>query len=324
LYDLGFIKFDEPFRKLVNQGMIQGSSRFVYRIQGSNQYVSHGLRDQYKTDALHVDVNIVDGVELDIEAFRKWRDEFSDAQFILEDGKYITGTEVEKMSKSKYNTVNPDDLVDKYGADTFRMYEMFLGPIEMSKPWDTKGIEGVHRFLKKLWRLFFDELKGKVWTEEEATRDELKVLHRTIRKIQDDNERFSFNTGVSSFMIAVNELTELRCHKKIILEKLLVLLHPYAPHISEELWHRLGHESSIIEESFPAFDESYLVESSFNYPVSINGKKRTEINIELNITREELEKIVLENSTVQKWIEGNSFERIIYKPKQMINVVVKK
>ena len=324
LYDLGHIGFDEPFKKLVNQGMIQGSSRFVYRVHGTNKFVSNGLKSNYETDAIHVDVNMVDGVELNVEAFRKWREEFGDAEFILEEGKYITGSEVEKMSKSKYNTVNPDDLVEKYGADTFRMYEMFLGPIEMSKPWDTKGIEGVHRFIKKLWRLFYDETKGKVWTDEKPARDELKILHKAIKKIQDDNERFSFNTGVSAFMITVNELNDIKCHKKEILAPLLVLLQPYAPHVTEELWHSLGNESSIIEEPFPELKQEYLVESTFTYPVSVNGKKRTEINIDLNITEDDLKKIVLENSTIQKWIEGNSFERIIYKPRQMINVVVKK
>jgi leucyl-tRNA synthetase len=324
LFDLGHISFDEPFRKLVNQGMIQGSSRFVYRIHGTNKFVSAGLRSGYEVDAIHVDVNLVDGVELDIEAFKNWREEYNEGEFILEDGKYITGVEVEKMSKSKYNTVNPDDLVEKYGADTFRMYEMFLGPIEMSKPWDTKGIEGVHRFIKKLWRLFFDETKGKIWNDDAPSREELKILHKAIKKIHDDNERFSFNTGVSAFMITVNELNEIKCHKKAILGPLLVLLHPYAPHVTEELWHALGHETSIISESFPELKREYLVESTYNYPVSVNGKKRTEISIDLNITEEDLHKIVLENSTIQKWIEGNSFERIIYKPRQMINVVVKK
>ncbi|HYK55686.1 MAG TPA: leucine--tRNA ligase, partial [Flavisolibacter sp.] len=222
LYDLGLISFDEPYKKLLNQGMIQGSSRFVYRVRGTNQYVSAGLKDNYETDDLHVDVNLVDGVELDIDAFKQWKPDFADAEFILEGGKYICGVEVEKMSKSKVNTVNPDLIVERYGADTFRMYEMFLGPVEMSKPWDTKGIEGVHRFLKKLWRLFFDEQKGKIVTEEKATPEELKVLHRTIKKIEEDTERFSYNTAVSAFMVCVNELTDLKCHKQEVLEPLLV------------------------------------------------------------------------------------------------------
>lgn len=324
LYDLGHIGFDEPFKKLVNQGMIQGSSRFVYRVHGTHTFVSHGLKSNYTTDSIHVDVNIVDGVELDIDAFRKWRDEFADAEFILEEGKYITGTEVEKMSKSKYNTVNPDHLVEKYGADTFRMYEMFLGPIEMSKPWDTKGIEGVHRFLKKLWRLFFDEMKGKVWNDEQPSDAELKVLHKTIKKIEEDNERFSFNTGVSTFMILVNELTDLRCHKKQILEQVLVLLNPYAPHITEELWHQLGNSGSILDAPFPKLEQKYLVETSYAYPISVNGKKRTELNISLAASQQEIEKIIAENEIIQKWLEGKSPDKVIYVKGKMINVVVKK
>jgi leucyl-tRNA synthetase len=236
----------------------------------------------------------------------------------------VTGTEVEKMSKSKYNTVNPDLLVERYGADTFRMYEMFLGPIEMSKPWDTKGIEGVHRFLKKLWRLFFDEEKGKVWNDDKPTDAELKVLHRTIKKIEEDNERFSFNTGVSTFMITVNDLTDLKCHKKAILSQLIILLNPYAPHITEELWHQLGFESSILDAPFPKLEEKYLIETSFNYPISVNGKKRAEINFDVNASKEEIEKTVLENPAIQKWLEGQSFEKLIYIPRKMINVVVKK
>jgi leucyl-tRNA synthetase len=237
LFDLGHIGFDEPFKKLLNQGMIQGSSRFVYRIRGTQKFVSSGLKQAHEVDALHVDVNIVDGVELDTAAFTKWKPDYAKAEFILEDGKYICGAEVEKMSKSKFNTVNPDDLVEKYGADTFRMYEMFLGPVEQSKPWDTKGIEGVHRFLKKCWRLFFDEIKGKVWVDEAPTAAELKVLHKAIKKIEEDTERFSFNTAVSTFMICVNELADLNCHKKEILSQLIILLTPYAPHFAEELWH---------------------------------------------------------------------------------------
>ncbi|HRO44951.1 class I tRNA ligase family protein [Agriterribacter sp.] len=368
LYDLGYIGFNEPFKKLLNQGMIQGSSRFVHRIDLKNstsgkpkqifisrnvltkveQSINPGdsighlirlkLPDIYKTidfsdiaqktdlipASIHVDVNIVDGIELDIEAFKKWRNgEYANAEFILEDdGKYICGVEVEKMSKSKFNTVNPDDLVLKYGADTFRMYEMFLGPVEQSKPWDTKGIEGVHRFLKKLWRLFYDEQKGKIWTEEKPTADELKVLHRTIKKVEDDTERFSFNTAVSAFMIAVNELSDLQCHKKAILKNILVLLTPYAPHIAEELWQQLGNSGSVLDAPYPVFEEKYVIESSKSYPVAINGKTRTEINIALDTTQQQVEDLVLANEAVQKWLEGKSPKKIIYVKNRMINVVV--
>ncbi|WP_208025476.1 leucine--tRNA ligase [Niastella caeni] len=322
LYDLGFIAHDEPYKKLVNQGMIQGSSRFVYRIHGENKFVSLGLKDQYSTDAIHVDVNIVDGVELDIEEFKKWRTEYETAEFILEEGKYICGTEVEKMSKRLYNTVNPDDVVNKYGADTFRMYEMFLGPVEQSKPWETKGIEGVHRFLKKLWRLFYDELKGKVWNEEKASPAELKVLHKTIKKIEEDTERFSFNTGVSAFMVCVNDLIDLKCHKKEILEPLLILLTPYAPHISEELWHLVGNTSCILDAAYPRVNESYLVESSKEYPISVNGKLRTTIEIALDAPQGEVERIVLDNEVIKKWMEGKPHKKIIYVKGKMVNVVV--
>jgi len=322
LYDLGYIGHDEPYKKLVNQGMIQGSSRFVYRVRGTNTFVSAGLKDQHETDEIHVDVNFVDGVELDVAALRGWRDEYADAEFILEDGKYICGTLTEKMSKRLYNTVNPDDLVFKYGADTFRMYEMFLGPVEMSKPWDTKGIEGVHRFLKKLWRLFYDELKGKVWTEEPATDAELKVLHHTIRKIESDTERFSFNTGVSGFMIAVNELTDLKCHKKEILQHLLVLLTPYAPHIAEELWQQLGNNTSILDAAYPVFEEKYVTESSKEYPISVNGKLRTTMNIALDAAQADVEALVLQNEVVQKWLDGKAPKKIIYVKNKMVNVVV--
>ena len=335
LYDLGYIGFDEPFRKLVNQGMIQGSSRFVYRVHGKNLFVSAGLKDQYSTDALHVDVNIVDGYELNTEEFVKWRNaEFAGAEFILEDGSlfspqgggqvgaYICGSEVEKMSKSKFNTVNPDDLVIKYGADTFRMYEMFLGPVEMSKPWDTKGIEGVHRFLKKCWRLFADETKGWIVTDEAPTPAELKVLHQTIKKTEQDTERFSFNTGVSGFMIAVNELNDLNCHKRAILEPLCILLTPYAPHICEEIWHRLGNSGSVLDASFPVFNPAYVAETSKAYPVAINGKTRTELTIALTATQAEVEQLVLADTTVQKWLEGKSPKKIIYVKNKMINVVI--
>jgi len=342
LYDLGLIGFDEPYKRLVNQGMIQGSSRFVYRIHGKNSFISFGLKEQYQHDTIHVDVNIVDGVELNINAFKKWKPEFADAEFILEDGKYICGSEVEKMSKSKFNTVNPDDLVARYGADTFRMYEMFLGPVEMSKPWDTKGIEGVHRFLKKFWRLFFKETKtppseatelsatvgnevrgeALIVTDGEPTAEELKVLHNTIKKIEGDTERFSFNTGVSGFMIATNELADLKCHKRKILEPLLVLLVPYAPHITEELWSLLGNQGSILNASYPVFEAKYVIESSKEYPVSINGKLRTTMNISLDAAQPDVEKMVLENEVVKKWLEGKAPKKIIFVKGKMVNVVV--
>jgi leucyl-tRNA synthetase len=322
LYDLRLISFDEPFKKLVNQGMIQGSSRFVYRVKDFNKFASINLKNDYETNPLHVDVNVVDGVELDIVAFKKSKPEYANAEFILEDGKYICGVETEKMSKSKYNTVNPNDLVDKYGADTFRMYEMFLGPVEQSKPWDTKGIEGVHRFLKKLWRLFYNEEKGKVWTSEKATEAELKTLHKTIKKIEEDTERFSFNTAVSAFMVCVNELSELKCHKKEILEPLLILLTPYAPHIAEELYHALGNTGSILDADYPKLENKYLVESEKEYPISINGKMRTTITISLDATKEEVEQIVLNNEIVQKWIDGKPPKKIIFVKNKMVNVVV--
>ena len=336
MYDLGMIGYEEPYKRLVNQGMIQGSSRFVYRIVGTNQFVSAGKKNEYDVHPLHVDVNIVDGIELDIDAFRKWKPEFADAEFVFEDGtfslscstgslkdmKYICGMETEKMSKSKYNTVNPNDLCDKYGADTFRMYEMFLGPVEASKPWDTKGIEGVHRFLRKLWRLFNDEVKGKVWNEEKATDDELKILHRTIKKIEEDTERFSFNTAVSTFMICVNELADLKCNKKEILEQLLILLTPYAPHIAEELWQQLGNESPVLDASYPVFNPALLVESSKEYPVSVNGKLRTNITLALTLEQKQVEEAVLQNDVVQKWLEGKPPKKIIYVKNKMINVVV--
>jgi leucyl-tRNA synthetase len=330
LFDMDLISFDEPFKKLLNQGMIQGSSRFVYRVKGTNQFVSAGIRDKYETDPLHVDVNFVDGFELDVEAFRKWKPDYSDASFVFEDGSasvdgksgiYICGAEVEKMSKSKVNTVNPDHIVEKYGADTFRMYEMFLGPVEMSKPWDTKGIEGVHRFLKKLWRLFYNE-QGIQISSEEPTKEELKVLHKTIRRIGEDTERFSFNTSVSSFMICVNELTDLKCHKRPILEPLLILLAPYAPHIAEELWRDCGNSTTILDAAFPKFDAQYVAETVKDYPVSVNGKLRTQINLELEASQQQVEEIVLQNPVVQKWMEGKPLKKLIYVKGKMVNVVV--
>jgi leucyl-tRNA synthetase len=322
LYDLGHIGFDEPFKKLLNQGMIQGSSRFVYRKRGTQVFVSAGLAKTMEVDQLHVDVNIVDGQVLDTEAFKKWKPDYANATFELEDGKYICGVEVEKMSKSKFNTVNPDVLVDKYGADTFRMYEMFLGPVEQSKPWDTKGIEGVHRFLKKLWRLFYDEMKGQMWVDEKATPAELKVLHKTIKKIEEDTERHSYNTAVSGFMICVNELFDLGCHKKEVLEQVLILLAPYAPHISEELWSLTGHQGLVIDAPFPIFEAQYVTETSKEYPVSINGKVRANISIALDATEAQVQEIVLNNELIQKWIEGKPIKKLIFVKGKMINVVI--
>jgi leucyl-tRNA synthetase len=367
LFDLGYIGFDEPYRKLVNQGMIQGSSRFVYRAQVSmladesdrkatDIFISAGIRARFVEKELsplalynmirkagnglaetsnseehlvisfiplHVDVNFVDGVELDIQAFKLWRNgEYASAEFILEDGKYICGTEVEKMSKRYFNTVNPDDLCEKYGADTFRMYEMFLGPVEQSKPWDTKGIEGVHRFLKKLWRLFYDDSGGKVWNDGAPSKAEFKILHKAIKKIEEDTERFSFNTGVSAAMIAVNELSEHKCHKKEILQPLLILVAPYAPHIADELWHLLGNDTTILDAAYPIADQSFLIESSKNYPIALNGKTRAELSISLDATQQEVEEIVLANETVKKWLDGKTAKKVIYIKNKMINIVV--
>jgi leucyl-tRNA synthetase len=379
LYDLGMIGYDEPFKKLLNQGMIQGSSRFLYRletyqiedsknlVEGKLIFISKTINEKlfggssedsnrYKKiidsilkverneklstsmhgNFLRVDVNIVNGIELDINAFRKWRQENFEAIFICEDGsvnvqnfitddsspKYICGVETEKMSKSKYNTVNPNELCDKYGADTFRMYEMFLGPVEASKPWDTKGIEGVHRFLRKLWRLFNDDIKGKVWTDEKATDTELKILHRTIKKIEEDTEKFSFNTAVSAFMICINDLFDVKCHKKEVLEKILILLVPYAPHIAEELWHQLGNDNTILDAQYPTFNPALLVESTKEYPISINGKVRANLSLALDLDQRQVEEIVLQNDVVQKWLEGKDPKKIIYVKNKMINVVV--
>jgi leucyl-tRNA synthetase len=322
LYDLGHIGFDEPFKKLLNQGMIQGSSRFVYRKRGTQVFVSAGLAKLSEVDQLHVDVNIVDGIVLDTEAFKKWKPDYANASFELEDGKYNCGVEVEKMSKSKFNTVNPDVLVEKYGADTFRMYEMFLGPVEQSKPWDTKGIEGVHRFLKKLWRLFYDEMKGQMWVDAKATPEELKVLHKTIKKIEEDTERHSYNTAVSGFMICVNELFDLGCYKKEVLAQVLILLAPYAPHISEELWSLIGHQGLVIDAPFPIFEAQYVTETSKEYPVSINGKVRANIAIDLDASEAQVQEIVLSNELIQKWIEGKPIKKLIFVKGKMINVVI--
>jgi leucyl-tRNA synthetase len=322
LYDIGLAVEDEPFKKLINQGKIQGRSSFVYRIQGTNKFVSYNLKKDYDTQALHVDIDMVDGDVLDIEKFRSWRPEFADAEFILEDGKYICGHEIEKMSKSKHNVQNPDDLIDRYGADTLRLYEMFLGPLDQDKPWDTKGIEGVYRFLKKLWRLYFDENDQLIVTDEKATDAELKVLHKTIKKIEHDIEHFSFNTGVSAFMIAVNELNDLKCHKREILEPLAVILSSYAPHIAEELWHALGNETTITYADFPKWEEKYLKENTFTYPVSFNGKTRFKLELPADMSKEEVEKAALEAKESQKWLEGKTVRKVIVVPKRIINIVV--
>ncbi|MEE1253155.1 MAG: class I tRNA ligase family protein, partial [Bacteroidales bacterium] len=322
LFDIGAVCKEEPYQKLINQGMIQGRSNFVYRVKGTNKYVSYNLKGEFETDPLHVDINIVDNDVLDLEKFKAWREEFKDAEFVLEDGKYICGHEIEKMSKSLYNVQNPDDLVEKYGADTLRLYEMFLGPLEQSKPWDTKGIEGVSRFIRKFWRLYHDKDNNYSVSEEKATKDELKALHKTIKKVQEDIERFSFNTSISTFMICVNELSDLKCNKKEILEPLCILLSPFAPHITEELWNLMGNQTSISFASFPAFDESVLVENTFKYPVSINGKMRANVEIALDLDKDEVEKIVLANAEVQKYIDGKAIKKIIFVPKKIVNIVV--
>jgi leucyl-tRNA synthetase len=322
LFDLGYIGYEEPYRRLVNQGKIGGDSRLAYRVRGTNQFVSVGLKDGYETDELHVDVSMVNGVELDTAAFKKWRPDFEQAEFILEDGKYRCGTRLEKMGKRYFNVVNPDEVVEKYGTDTFRMYEMFLGPVEQDKPWDTKGIEGVHRFLRKLWRLFIHEEKGLVVTKDNPTDAEWKALYRTIRKVEEDTERFSFNTGVSQFMIGVNELSDLKCHKLQILEKLLIALTPYAPHICEELWQLTGHTDTILDQAFPAIEHKYLVETTKLYPVAINGRTRTEMSVSLDASQADVEAMVMKDEIVQKWLEGKAPKKIIYVKNKMINVVI--
>ena len=345
LFDLGYVGHDEPFKKLVNQGMITGKSYFfkteissssedgiddqivienyvegepnilLTRFKYGHQYVGANgkLTKKYSEKYIHENPN-EEAIKNYLQKIKWENDGIEDYIFLKE--------EVEKMSKSKFNVDNPDEIVDKYGADTFRMYEMFLGPVEQSKPWDTKGIEGVHRFLRKLWRLFFDDVKGKVWTDEKATDAELKIVHRTIKKIEEDTERFSFNTAVSTFMICVNELADVKCNKKEVLQQVLILLTPYAPHIAEELWHQLGNAGNIIDAAYPKFDGKYLIESDKEYPISINGKMRTNINISLAATQEEVEKIVLANELIQKWTEGKTPKKIIFVKGKMVNIVV--
>ena len=322
LFDLGIVCEDEPFKKLINQGKIQGRSSFVYRIQGTNKFVSYNLRNEYQTQALHVDIDFVSNDVLDTDTFKNWRAEFNTAEFILEDGKYICGHEVEKMSKSKHNVQNPDALIEKYGADTLRLYEMFLGPLEQDKPWDTNGIEGVFRFLRKLWRLYFDDNDKLIVTDNKATAEELKSLHKTIKKVTSDIERFSFNTGVSAFMICVNELNELKCHSREILEPLAILLSPYAPHISEEIWQTLGNNKSISTAFYPIYNEGYLAENTFEYPVSFNGKMRFKIALPVNMPKSQIEEEALKAEEAQKWLEGKSVRKIIVVPNRIINIVV--
>ena len=321
LFDLGIVCEEEPFKKLINQGMIQGRSNFVYRINGTNTFVSYNLKKDYEVTPIHVDVNIVSNDVLDVDAFKQWRPEYNDAEFVLEDGKYICGWAVEKMSKSMFNVVNPDMIVEKYGADTLRLYEMFLGPIEQSKPWDTNGIDGVHRFLKKLWSLFFGNDSLKV-TDGEPTPAELKAIHKLIKKVTYDIEHFSYNTSISAFMICVNELTSLKCSKKAVLEPLVVLLAPFAPHIAEELWHQLGHETTVCDAEWPAYNEEYLVEQSVSYVISFNGKARYNLQLPVGISKEEAEKAALENELSQKWMEGKTVRKVIVVPGKIVNIVL--
>lgn len=322
LYDIVVVSIEEPFQKMINQGMIQGRSNFVYRLKGANTFVSHGLKDQYDTSAMHVDVNIVNNDQLNLEKFKAWRPDLADAEFILEEGKYICGAEVEKMSKSKYNVVNPDDIIERYGADTLRVYEMFLGPLEQFKPWNTNGIDGVSKFLKKLWKLYHDQQGNLAVSEEKATKEELKALHKAIKKTEEDLENHSFNTSVASFMICVNELTALKCNKREILEPLAIIISPYAPHIAEELWSLLGHQESIIYAQFPKFNEAFLVEDSHEYPVSINGKMRAKVSLSLSLSVAEVEQAALADPAVIKWTEGNPPKKVIVVPGKIVNIVI--
>ena len=322
LFDLGYVCEKEPFRKLINQGMIQGRSNFVYRIINTNTFVSLGLKDQYETTEIHVDVNIVRNDRLDLEAFKAWMPDFANAEFILEDGEYICGWAIEKMSKSMFNVVNPDLICDTYGADTLRLYEMFLGPLEQSKPWDTKGIDGVNRFIRKVWRLFYDR-DGFIVTDDKATPEELKALHKLIGKVRTDIEAFSFNTAVSAFMIAVNELTDLKCSKREILEQLIVLLAPFTPHIAEELWEALGHKESITYAAFPEYVEAYTVENNCTYAVSFNGKTRFTVELPVDMPREDVDAHVRSLEQTAKYVAGGNIVKVIVVPGKIVNIVVK-
>ena len=321
LYDYGYVCETEPFRKLVNQGMIQGRSNFVYRIKDTNKFVSLNLKDQYDVTPIHVDVNIVHTDALDIEKFREWRPEFRDAEFILENGKYICGWAIEKMSKSMFNVVNPDDIVERYGADTLRLYEMFLGPVEASKPWDTNGIDGVNRFLKRLWALFF---KGDVMqlTDEKPSADALKSIHKLIKKVTGDIETFSYNTSVAAFMICVNELTSMKCRAREVYEPLVVLLAPFAPHIAEELWHVLGHDTTVCDAQWPIWNEDYLKESTVKYTVLFNGKPRYNIEVPAGTAQDEVQRIALSDAGAERWLDGKQPKKIIVVPNKIVNIVV--
>ena len=327
LKDLGYQNEEEPFRKLINQGMIQGRSNFVYRVldeegRGTSQFVSYGLRNDYKTIPLHVDVNIVSNDMLDLEKFKNFRPDFANAEFVLENGKYICGSEVEKMSKSKFNVVNPDDIIESYGADTLRLYEMFLGPLEQAKPWNTNGIEGVYKFLRKVWRLFHDAEGNFNVSDEDPSKAEFKALHKIIKKVEEDIERFSFNTSVSAFMICVNELTDLKCNKRQILEQLVVILQPYAPHITEELWALLGNEAGTVSyASYPVFKPEYLVESEFAYPVSFNGKMKFNLSLALDLDQKAVEDTIKAHADVQRHLDGKAIKKIIFVKGKIINIV---
>ena len=323
LYDRGYITVDEPYKKLINQGMIQGRSNLAYRINGTNRFVTLNKKDQYDTTPLHVDVRLTKDDILDIEGFRDWRPDLAEAEFVLDDDqRYHCGVEVEKMSKRLYNVVNPDDVIEHYGADTLRLYEMFLGPLEQSKPWNTNGIDGVSKFLRKLWRLFHDDNNQFDVTDEPATADMLKVLHRTIKKTQEDIDGYSFNTAVSSFMICVNELTSLHCHHRDVLSDLVVILSPFAPHLAEELWQQLGHPNSVTQAQFPVYDESLLVEKRHEYPISINGKMRTKMSFAVDMPKEAIEQEVVGSEQIQKWLAGKEPKRVIVVPQKIVNIVV--
>ena len=322
LYDLGEVCTDEPFRKLINQGMIQGRSNFVYRIKDTNTFVSAGLKNNYDVTPIHVDVNIVSNDVLDTERFKAWRPEFNDAEFVLEDGKYVCGYAVEKMSKSMFNVVNPDDIVETYGADTLRLYEMFLGPIEQSKPWDTNGIDGVSRFIKKLWNLFYRDGKFIV-TDSEPSKEALKSIHKLIKKVTYDIENFSYNTSISAFMICVNELTAMKCTSRAVLEKLVVLLAPFAPHVTEELWHAMGNESTVCDAVWPEYNEEFIKEENVTYAVSFNGKARFNMTVAAGTDTKEVEKQALASENSAKWLEGKNVVKVIVVPNKIVNIVIK-